>query len=74
MRTTVTIDDDVAALIEQERRRTGETFKEVLNRMLRTATHRDADGPPLPKVPGELQMDISDVSVVLARLDDEPRR
>lgn len=35
MRTTLTLDDDVAALLEQERRRKGMTFKEVVNAALR---------------------------------------
>jgi hypothetical protein len=35
MRTTVTLDPDVAAKIEAERKRTGKTFKEVLNGGLR---------------------------------------
>ena len=40
MRTTLTIDDDVAALIERERRRTGETRREVTNRLLRQGLQR----------------------------------
>ena len=35
MRTTLTIDDDVAALIEQEQRRSGESFKSTVNNLLR---------------------------------------
>ena len=35
MRTTLTLDDDVARLVEKETRRTGDSFKEVVNRMLR---------------------------------------
>lgn len=35
MRTTVTLDDDVARLLEKETRRTGASFKEVVNRTLR---------------------------------------
>ena len=35
MRTTLTIDDDVAKLVEQEVRQTGETFKGTVNRLLR---------------------------------------
>ena len=35
MRTTLTIDDDIAALVEQERRRTGDSFKGTVNRLLR---------------------------------------
>ena len=35
MRTTLTIDDDIAVLVEQEQRRTGESFKGTVNRLLR---------------------------------------
>src|SRR5205814_1350546 len=33
MRTTITLDDDVAALIESERARTGESFRSAVNRL-----------------------------------------
>jgi hypothetical protein len=35
VRTTLTIDDDVAALLKQEIRKSGEPFKQVVNRALR---------------------------------------
>ncbi len=35
MRTTLTIDDDVANLVEQEVRRSGDSFKGTVNRLLR---------------------------------------
>ncbi len=35
MRTTLTIDDDVASLLKREARKSGEPFKEVVNRALR---------------------------------------
>ncbi len=37
MRTTVTIDPDTRALLEEEVARTGLSFKQVLNRAVRTA-------------------------------------
>ncbi|MBI3927411.1 MAG: ribbon-helix-helix protein, CopG family [Armatimonadetes bacterium] len=37
MRTTVTIDPDTAALLQEEVARTGLSFKEVLNRAVRRA-------------------------------------
>jgi hypothetical protein len=37
MRTTVTLDDDVAAKLKAEARRTGKPFKTVLNESLRVA-------------------------------------
>ena len=75
MRTTITLDDDVAALIDAERARTGETFRDAVNRLLRRGARL---GPPpaprpLPVVPGRPLLDISDVSAILADLDDERR-
>jgi hypothetical protein len=35
VRTTLTIDDDVAVLLDQERRRSGATFKSTVNNLLR---------------------------------------
>lgn len=75
MRTTITLDDDVAALIESERSRTGESFRVAVNRLLRRGA-RSAPPPapaPLPELPGRPIIDVSDVSAVLAALDDERR-
>jgi hypothetical protein len=35
VRTTLTIDDDVAALVEQEVRRSGDSYKGTVNKLLR---------------------------------------
>ncbi|MGA8764069.1 MAG: hypothetical protein WB562_14480 [Candidatus Sulfotelmatobacter sp.] len=35
MRTTLTLDDDVAAMLSKEARNSGEPFKQVVNRFLR---------------------------------------
>jgi hypothetical protein len=73
MRTTLTLDDDVAALIEAERRRTGESMREVVNRLLRRAS-RDhqprREAPDLPVVPGRPLVDLTDTSALIAELDD----
>jgi hypothetical protein len=75
MRTTVTLDDDVAAIIENEQRRTGESFRTTVNRLVRRGARIDPSQPalPLPELPGQPTLDISDVSKVLAALDDERR-
>jgi hypothetical protein len=75
MRTTVTLDDDVVALIEDERRRTGESFHAAVNRLLR---HGAPPAPwqeaaPLPRHPGRPLLDVTDVSRLLAVLDDDRR-
>jgi hypothetical protein len=75
MRTTVTLDDDVAAIIESEKRRTGESFRITVNRLVRrgAAADRRRPAPRLPQLPGRPTLDISDVSAVLAALDHERR-
>ena len=42
MRTTLTLDDDVAARLQAEARRTGRPFKTVLNERLRMALAQSA--------------------------------
>jgi hypothetical protein len=75
MRTTITLDDDVAALIESERARTGESLRATVNRLLRRGARRPGrrEAAPLPTLPGQPVIDVSDVSAVLAALDDERR-
>ena len=48
MRTTLSLDDDVAQLLNKEVRRTGDSFKQVVNRFLRrglTASKHPAQKP-----------------------------
>ena len=75
MRATITLDDDVVALVEGERARTGESFKSAVNRLLRRGGRPDPAGEPaaLPVLPGRPLLDVSDVSALLAVLDDEHR-
>ena len=75
MRTTITLDDDVAALIESERGRTGESFRDAVNRLLRRGARAIpvAPPPPLPELPGRPLLDVTDASAVLVALDDERR-
>ena len=75
MRTTITLDDDVAALIESERARTGESFRAAVHRLLRRSVRgASRPAPPsLPELPGRPLLDVSDVSALLAALDDERR-
>ena len=71
MRTTVTLDDDVAALIESERARTGESFRQAINRLLRRSVRKaGTTAEPLPLLPGRPVVDVSDVSMVLSTLDE----
>jgi hypothetical protein len=75
MRTTLTLDDDVVALIESERARTGESFRVAVNRLLRRSARpaAPANAPALPELPGRPILDVSDVSALVAALDDERR-
>lgn len=75
MRTTITLEDDVAALIESERARTGESFRSAVNRLVRRGARAGPSpaAPPLPELPGRPMLDVSDVSALLAALDDERR-
>jgi hypothetical protein len=76
MRTTITLDDDVAALVESERARTGESFRSAVNRLLRrgaVVATAQPERPPLPELPGRPLLDVADVSAVLAALDAERR-
>ena len=42
MRTTLTIDDDVANLLEKEMRRTGQPLKQTVNQLLRSGLQQAA--------------------------------
>lgn len=75
MRTTITLDDDVVALIESERERTGASFRDAVNGLLRRSAYRRPPRKPpvLPVHPGRPLIDITDVSAVIAELDEEER-
>lgn len=76
MRTTITLEEDVASLIASEQARTGDSFKVVVNRLLRRGSRAKPAGagvPSLPELPGRPILDIRDVSKVLVALDDERR-
>lgn len=74
MRTTVTLDPDSLAIVESERARTGATFKETINDLIRRSGGGKAtDTSVFPLRPGKPQIDISDVSAVLSKLDDDRR-
>ena len=51
MRTTVTIEDDLAAQVEAIRRREGLSFKAALNQLLRLGVAGDLDSPEAEKIP-----------------------
>jgi hypothetical protein len=50
VRTTLTLDDDVAKMLEKEVRRTGDSFKEVVNETLRLGLAAAKQQPRKPFV------------------------
>lgn len=58
MRTTLTLDDDVAILLKKEARRAGEPFKQVVNRYLRLGLTAPKQPPrkPFKVKPWSLQL------------------
>ena len=48
MRTTLTLDDDVAAKLRAEARRCGEPFKQTVNRLLRNGLNVQAQAASVP--------------------------
>lgn len=73
MRTTITFDDDVAALLEAERARSGASLREVVNRLLRKSARASTSRAPidLPLLPGTPTRAIVDVSELLGEIEDE---
>ncbi|HEY7705350.1 MAG TPA: hypothetical protein VID03_11065 [Acidimicrobiia bacterium] len=70
MRTTIALDPDVKAIIDQEQR-PGESARQTINRLIRASQHQAEAVRELPLLPGSLRVDISDVSEVLSRLEEE---
>jgi hypothetical protein len=58
MRTTLTLDDDVAILLKKESRRSGESFKQVVNRYLRA-------GLASPKQPARKPFKVTPINLGL---------
>lgn len=72
MRTTLTLESDVAAAIEQRRRKLGHSLKQEVNELLRAGLlHAEEDKPKRPRFVvepldvGELLMPIDDVAGAL---------
>lgn len=47
MRTTLTIDDDIASLVEKEMRQSGDSFKGTVNRLLRAGLNVAREPEPI---------------------------
>ena len=81
MRTTLTLDDDVAARLRAEARKSGRSFKETVNQMLRLGLHTrekpatiepfKVDARPMGQRPG---FNFDDIEGLLDELDGPLRR
>ena len=76
MRTTLTLDDDLAMALQEESRNTGQPFKTVLNRYLRRGM-AVAPAPRAPVVVGTFDagvregIDVTKALDLVAEMDDE---
>jgi hypothetical protein len=80
-RTTLTLDDDVAAKLDRESRRSGESFRATVNRVIRHGLHAAQSsqarkpfrvrGRKLGLRPG---VELDDIGALLDRLDGPSRR
>jgi hypothetical protein len=82
VRTTLTLDDDIAAKLEAEARRSGLSFKETVNTILRIGlSARRGRLPrqpfkvkPLPLEPVDRNFDFDNVAAFLEQVEDPARR
>lgn len=72
MRTTLTLEDDVAAAVDRLRRLEGIGVSEAVNRLVRLALSAPADRGPYQHEtrPLGLKVDVADIGAVLDLLDD----
>ena len=79
-RTTLTLEDDVAERLLEESRRTGKSFKDVVNETLRQglAGRPDASLPPFKVKSRDMGLrpgiDLDDIEGLLDRLEGSLRR
>jgi uncharacterized protein (DUF2236 family) len=77
MRTTVTLDPDVEAMLRKEMRRRGEPFKQVLNKAIRTGlrtmgkSRSEEPFEPLTFDMGRPRVDLTKAAALAAELEDE---
>jgi Arc/MetJ family transcription regulator len=74
VRTTVTLDDDVAAAVERLRRAEGLGFSAAVNRLVRAGLVQRRDVRPFRQRTADLEftVDVRNVGEVLDLLDDAP--
>ncbi|MDQ7858752.1 MAG: DUF2191 domain-containing protein [Armatimonadota bacterium] len=81
MRTTLTLDRDIAAKLKAEVRRTGRPFKQVVNELLRLALNTSPPSAPVP--PFEVRardlglrpgFDLDDISELIEQVEGPAHR
>jgi len=77
-RTTLTLEDDVAARLREEARRQGRSFKDVVNDAIRAGLNQVPDAEPYEVPVRDLGLrpgiDLDDIQGLLDRLDGPDRR
>jgi len=75
MRTTLTIDDDLAALLHDHARRTGRTFRDVVNEAIRDGLLRGESEsscvPPVHELGIRPGVDLTKALQLVGQLEDE---
>ena len=76
MRTTLTLDDDVAMLLKRKMNESGETFRDVVNRVLRVGLIGDAPTShalqiPQPRSMGGARVDLDQALSMADGLNDD---
>jgi len=77
MRTTVTLDDDIAAAVERLRRERGVGLSEALNEIARAGLLRDARAVQPVRLATrsmQLRIDVSNVAEALEAAEEPPSR
>lgn len=78
MRTTLTLDDDVAVLLKHNMQVSGQTFRDAVNAALRRGllaqSVRDMTPIPQPCSMGTVRVDLAQALSLAAGLDDEAVR
>jgi len=76
MRTTLTLDDDLAVILKRTAEASGRPFKQVVNDAIRAGLHGRAEGSepvryPQPSNRGGSRIDLTQALSIAAALDDE---
>ena len=76
MRTTITLDDDVAAAVERERRRHGGGLSATVNQLIRRGLHRPLRSEPFVQRTQKLGLrtDVTNIAEALEQLEGPAHR